>query len=185
MSSCLFIYERGSVKSENWADSECRFFLSLLQMWPSNPLLGLRLHAHPFLPGPNILGMCFSSPGWLSALSYTNKLQGISSPFNKLWRERSGRWQKAYQNWMKSPDSKESAKQGIYFKTQSFLASESQGSDLITDGLHQRENRSQHPWVRAKSRLPSSGERTGLLNRTPAPHYLSCSDIFCLWCAEL
>lgn len=155
MSSCLLIYEQGRVKSENWADSECWFFLSLLPTWQSDPLLGLHLHAwpmkrlNPFLPGPDILGVCFSCPGWLSASSCTSKLQGISSPFNKLWRERSSRWQKAYQNGMKNPDSKESAKQGIYFKTQSFLASESQGSDLITDGLHQRENRSQHPWVRA------------------------------------
>lgn len=79
------------------------------------------------------------------------------------------------------PRLKRISKQGIYFKTQSFLASESQGSDLITDGLHQRENRSQHPWVRAKSRLPSSGERKGLLNfPTTFPVQIFFESLICI-----
>lgn len=188
MSSCLLIYERVSVESENWVDSECWFFLSLLLMWHSDPLLGLHLHTwpmkrlNPFLPAPNILRMCFSCPGWLSALSCTNKLQGISSPFNKLWRERSGRWQKAYQKWMKSPDSKDSAKQGIYFKTQSFLASESQGSDLITDGLHQRENRSSIPGSGHRADYPALG-RGWVFWTSPIPFLFR--RVLSLWCAEL
>lgn len=66
-------------------------------------------------------------------------LQGISSHLIS-WGEQRVRWGKAYQNWMKSPDLQESAKQLIYFKTQFFLAMESQGSDLITNGLLQKQN---------------------------------------------
>lgn len=41
---------------------------------------------------------------------------------------------------MKSPDPQEFAKQWIYFKTHFFLTTESQGSDVITDGLHQKQD---------------------------------------------
>lgn len=55
-------------------------------------------------------------------------------------------------------DPQDSAQQEYYFETQSFLATESQDSDLITDGLHQRQNWSQHHRISIKGRLASSGE---------------------------
>lgn len=187
---CFLIWEWGGVR--NWK-APGWFREWVLLVTAANvaviPLLDLSFHAcpkkrlNPCLPCPNLLGMCFSSLPWMTQCQELHQeLQGISSPFNELWGERTGRWQKAYQNWMKSPDPQESAKQGIYFKTQFFLATESLGSDLITDGLRQRPNRSQHPWIRTKSTLTSSREDRS----SKRSCYLSCSYVFWgLGCAEL